>query len=164
MYIFTLNFLFALAFMTMNHPLSLGGILLVETILLALASGFLFFNFWFGYILFLIMVSGMLIMFIYMTSVASNEKFKMPQFHKYWILSSITGTLFALKADKFLLDLLNLSISTYPQTTHISYSSLTKYFNYPGMLALITLMIYLLITLIAIVKIIGKSSGSLRHT
>nr|YP_009937395.1 NADH dehydrogenase subunit 6 [Trigonopterus triradiatus]QNT26892.1 NADH dehydrogenase subunit 6 [Trigonopterus triradiatus] len=154
----------SIMFMTLNHPLSMGGILLAQTILMALTTGFFFLNFWFSYILFLIMIGGMLVMFIYMTSIASNEKFSMPKKSLLFMAtSSSLGLLIMIFLDYFFPLQLNLHSSMNSFNTQISNLCMNKYFNYPGMFMLICLMIYLLITLIAIVKITGKSKGTLRQ-
>nr|ARH54101.1 NADH dehydrogenase subunit 6 [Arachnobas tricolor] len=161
-----LNWTFSMIFLFLNHPLSLGCILLTQAILIALASGYMFFNFWFSYILFLIMIGGMLVMFIYMTSIASNEKFKLPKFMTlFCLLMFLTLSFMMILKDNFYTYMLNIQfLSSHPMNINFSMNlSLNKYFNYPGMFILISLMIYLLLTLIAIVKIIGKSSGTLRQ-
>nr|ARH54829.1 NADH dehydrogenase subunit 6 [Trigonopterus sp. 6 AH-2016] len=158
------SWMFSILFMTLNHPLSLGGLLLTQTILMALMTGFFFLNFWFSYILFLVMIGGMLVMFIYMTSIASNEKFKMPKKSMIFVFTStpiIIPMLFL--TDNFFPLQLSLFSSMNLFNSQIKNLCMNKYFNYPGMLMLICLMIYLLITLIAIVKITDKTSGTLRQ-
>nr|AXS66525.1 NADH dehydrogenase subunit 6 [Coleoptera sp. 29 KM-2017] len=161
-FILLLNFILSYLFILMNHPLSLGAILLMQTLTMSLITGFILHKFWFSYILFLIMIGGMLIMFIYMTSIASNEKFKIPKKISIFIItfSIIIFSLLYLKLDfsemysmKYfnLFNFLNLKLS------------LNKFFNYPNMKFLLFLMIYLLITLIMVVKITDKNSGPLRQ-
>nr|ARH55240.1 NADH dehydrogenase subunit 6 [Trigonopterus sp. 1 AH-2016] len=155
---------FSIMFMTINHPLSMGGILLVQTIFIALMSGMFFFNFWFSYILFLVMIGGMLVMFIYMTSIASNEKFSLPKKSLYFYSMSLvlTLTLFV-SMDKYP------SLQLYKNSSILMMEHLQKnffmdkFFNYPSMYILIALMIYLLITMIAIVKITSQPKGTLRQ-
>nr|AXS65978.1 NADH dehydrogenase subunit 6 [Curculionoidea sp. 22 KM-2017] len=161
-FILMLNMTFSYLFILMNHPLSLGGILLIQTILMSLLTGFIMHKFWFSYILFLIMIGGMLIMFIYMTSIASNEKFKIPSNISiaFTILSMLTlltllysldfSNMYPLKYFNFF-NFFNLKLS------------LNKFFNFPDMKFLLFLMIYLLITLIMVVKITDKNSGPLRQ-
>nr|ALF04098.1 NADH dehydrogenase subunit 6 [Eucryptorrhynchus brandti] len=160
-----LSWMFSILFMFMNHPLSLGCILLIQTILISLASGFFYLNFWFSYILFLIMIGGMLVMFIYMTSIASNEKFNMPK--KTLLFCSIYFLLLVFilfTMDNYFSNFLNLSMDSFQFFYLLNNNfSLSKFFNYPGMFIMIFLMIYLLITLIAIVKIVGKYTGTLRQ-
>nr|YP_010579439.1 NADH dehydrogenase subunit 6 [Lepidurus couesii]UNY33521.1 NADH dehydrogenase subunit 6 [Lepidurus couesii] len=62
-------------FMTLTHPLSMGLSLMMQSILICLLSGTLFMNYWFSYTLFLIFLGGLLVLFIYISSLASNELF-----------------------------------------------------------------------------------------
>nr|YP_010554812.1 NADH dehydrogenase subunit 6 [Sternochetus gravis]UYP50697.1 NADH dehydrogenase subunit 6 [Sternochetus gravis] len=161
--ILSLNWLFSFIFIFLNHPLSLGCILLIQTILISLSSGFLYFNFWFSYILFLVMIGGMLVMFMYMTSIASNEKFKMPKILPIWIILMIFILLSWKNKDPFYSNIFNHSIINLSQSNIMSNLTLNKFYNWPNSLIMMFLMIYLLITLIAIVKIIGKNFGTLRQ-
>nr|YP_009353591.1 NADH dehydrogenase subunit 6 [Curculio davidi]AQX92152.1 NADH dehydrogenase subunit 6 [Curculio davidi] len=162
--LFLLNLLFSIIFIYINHPLSLGGTLLIQTILMTMMSSFLFFNFWFSYILFLIMVGGMLVMFIYMTSIASNEKFKLPKnMLIYLMLILMVYSVTLLFVDKFYSMIISMKFNSLNQSFLIMNLNLSKFYNYPNLNLLIFLMIYLLITLIAVVKIIGKNTGSLRQ-
>nr|YP_009937421.1 NADH dehydrogenase subunit 6 [Trigonopterus carinirostris]QNT26931.1 NADH dehydrogenase subunit 6 [Trigonopterus carinirostris] len=159
-----MNWTFSMLFLGMNHPLSMGSILLIQTILVALYSGLIFLNFWFSYILFLVMIGGMLVMFMYMTSIASNEKFNLPKHSMYYSFISLMVTiLMTLFLDNYTFIQFFSSISSIQQTFHLSNLSMMKYFNFPGLYFMISLMIYLLITLIAIVKMIDKTQGTLRQ-
>nr|APX40249.1 NADH dehydrogenase subunit 6 [Psylliodes circumdatus] len=153
-----------LMFMFLNHPLSSGLILLTQTILTAFLSGFMNYNFWYSYILFLIMVGGMLILFIYMTSVASNEKFK---FNKNLIMIILFSTMIILLLMFIDLYYLNYFFNIQDmKNMNINYSnnlSLKKYFNYPNFNMMIMMITYLFITLIAVVKITNNSYGPLRQ-
>nr|WMQ52332.1 NADH dehydrogenase subunit 6 [Ceutorhynchus albosuturalis] len=160
-----LNLMFSIMFIFMNHPLSLGCILLIQTILIALVSGHFCLNYWFSYILFLIMVGGMLVMFIYMTSIASNEKFKLPKMMmKFFIIFTILIILFIMTMDQWMSHSLIYVLNQIDKSQEIMMNfSLNKLFNYPNFQLILFLMIYLLITLIAIVKIVGKPNGTLRQ-
>nr|ARH54777.1 NADH dehydrogenase subunit 6 [Trigonopterus sp. 7 AH-2016] len=150
-------------FMTMNHPLSLGAILLFQTIFMALSTGLVFFNFWFSYILFLIMIGGMLVLFIYMTSIASNEQFYLPKKSLFIYLLGFTIFVMIFMMDKFFSTQLNfLDIFNLQPWKKITFN-MNKYFNYPMLFIMISLMFYLFITLIAIVKITDKYLGTFRQ-
>nr|YP_009937434.1 NADH dehydrogenase subunit 6 [Trigonopterus kotamobagensis]QNT26944.1 NADH dehydrogenase subunit 6 [Trigonopterus kotamobagensis] len=162
--ILLLNWLFSLLFMSLTHPLSLGSILLIQTTLIAWASGFLYPSFWFSYILFLVMIGGMLVMFIYMTSVASNEKFSLPKRTLYFFCLSLSiFSLLSLFLNNQSFLPLNPSILPIQLLTPMNNMNMTKYFNFPSMSVLIFLMMYLLVTLIAIVKITDKTKSTLRQ-
>nr|UPL66008.1 NADH dehydrogenase subunit 6 [Embiophila sp.] len=69
------NMAMSIMFPLLQHPLSMGLLLILQTIMIALMTGAWIKSFWFSYILLITMVSGTLVLFIYMASVASNEKF-----------------------------------------------------------------------------------------
>nr|YP_010936425.1 NADH dehydrogenase subunit 6 [Curculio bimaculatus]WKW54878.1 NADH dehydrogenase subunit 6 [Curculio bimaculatus] len=162
--LFLLNWTFSIIFMLLNHPLSLGGTLLIQTILMTLMSSLFFYNFWFSYILFLIMVGGMLVMFIYMTSIASNEKFSFPKMPLIMLMTMVLMFILMLfLIDKFYSMIVSTKFNSLNQSLLIMSMNLSKFYNLPNMNLLIFLMIYLLITLIVVVKIIGKPFGSLRQ-
>lgn len=62
-------------FIIINHPVSLGLTLIFHTVLIRIATGVVGGNFWFSYVLFLVFLGGVLILFIYITRLASNELF-----------------------------------------------------------------------------------------
>jgi NADH-ubiquinone oxidoreductase chain 6 len=53
----------------------MGLVLIVHTIRIGVVTGIMARNFWFSYILFLVFLGGVLVLFIYITRLASNEKF-----------------------------------------------------------------------------------------
>nr|ALO76957.1 NADH deshydrogenase subunit 6 [Fleutiauxia armata] len=154
----------SIMFMFLKHPLSCGLILLIQTLLTSLMTGLMSLNYWYSYILLLIMVGGMLILFIYMTSIASNEKFKFSPKLTMMILllTMLTSLLFLI--DPYYMNEFNQIIELKPQETqpheNISFS---KYLNFPNSMLMTLMILYLLLALIAIVKIINLSYGSLRH-
>nr|QIV24767.1 NADH dehydrogenase subunit 6 [Pseudoplites inexpectatus] len=153
-----------MTFMFLNHPLSFGLILLLQTLCITLITGMMNFNFWFSYILFLIMVGGMLILFIYMTSVASNEKFKFSP--KLFSFISMMMLVLApiLFLDKTITNLFNISYEMLKQDNVYSNNlSLSKFFNMPMNLNLMVIIVYLLITLIVVVKLTNIQHGPLRQ-
>nr|AEP27732.1 NADH dehydrogenase subunit 6 [Brachycerus muricatus] len=157
----SMNFLF------MNHPLSLSIILILQTILISSLTGMLYYNYWFSYMLFLIMISGMLILFLYMTSVASNEKFNMPI--KLMFYSGLV-VLFSMILSLMMVDplLLNNFKNSFnmnynkEMNTHL-YLSMNKLFNQPSWMIFILMIIILFMTLIMTIKISGIKQGPLRQ-
>nr|ADO60480.1 NADH dehydrogenase subunit 6 [Peploptera acromialis] len=155
----------SIMFCLMNHPLSLGVMLLIQTILIALISGLMNLNFWFSYIVFLIMIGGMLVLFIYMTSIASNEKFKFSPTLLMYLYIVMMVSLFTLMIDS-MTPTLNIHMMESCLTSALKNPNFTlnKYMNYPHMVIYISMVIYLLMTLIAIVKITMKEKGALRQS
>nr|AZQ21162.1 NADH dehydrogenase subunit 6 [Rhaetus westwoodii] len=145
-----------------NHPLSLGLLLLIQSILIALISGWMNLTFWYSYIMLLIMIGGMLVLFMYMTNVASNEKFKFSPYMMMFTTSSLSLLVLSLPfTDQWIINTKTL-ISESILSPH-SLSSLNKYLNFPAILVSAALIIYLLITMIIVIKIINIKHGPLRH-
>nr|YP_009499550.1 NADH dehydrogenase subunit 6 [Anastrangalia sequensi]ASL05664.1 NADH dehydrogenase subunit 6 [Anastrangalia sequensi] len=159
-----LLFSMSITFLFLNHPLTLGSVLLVQTILISIITGLLTYNFWFSYILFLIMIGGMLILFIYMTSIASNEKFKFS--YKLFLMMMIMLTLMFLAnmIDSYF-NYINLNIQDLNTMIMLKpYNlSMTKFMNWPNNMIIFMMITYLLITLIAVVKITKIQYGPLRQ-
>nr|QNE85665.1 NADH dehydrogenase subunit 6 [Muscina levida] len=165
--IMTLMIILNFVFMNMKHPLSMGLILLIQTTFVSLMTGLIAKSFWFSYILFLVFIGGMLVLFIYVTSLASNEMFTFSI--KLMIFSFILfafSMMFLMFIDKFdYLNYFNIEIEkiiNYHYYNTENSLSINKLYNYPNNLLTIMLMNYLLITLIAIVKITNLHKGPLR--
>nr|QNE85437.1 NADH dehydrogenase subunit 6 [Helina latitarsis] len=163
----SLMFIFNFIFMNMKHPLAMGFMLLIQTTLICMISGMMIKTFWFSYILFLVFLGGMLVLFIYVTSLASNEMFSFSmKLISMSLMIFILMMMMMMYIDKnFLLMYSNLetnsilNLNSYMMENSIS---LNKLYNYPNNLITILLMNYLLITLIAIVKITKLFKGPLR--
>nr|ALO76702.1 NADH deshydrogenase subunit 6 [Melittomma sp. MEL01] len=141
-------------FLTMNHPLTLGLMLITQTTMVSLITGSMSPSFWFSYIIFIIMVGGMLVIFIYMTSIASNEELS-------WNPMSIAIPILALPISWLTpaVEKANLEASN-PQ---VQMNTLNKLINMPSNMMIILLIIYLLIALIAVVNISKSGKGPLRQ-
>nr|UOU85289.1 NADH dehydrogenase subunit 6 [Compsobata cibaria] len=166
--LYTLMLILSIIFMQMNHPLAMGLMLLIQTMVICLMTGLMAKTFWFSYILFLVFLGGMLVLFIYVTSLASNEMFSFSM--KLTINSLIMLFLMiimSLIVDKTML--VNF-LTNNDMSSNINYYTfynenslnLNKLYNYPTNLITLLLMNYLLITLIAIVKITKLFHGPLR--
>nr|YP_010692558.1 NADH dehydrogenase subunit 6 [Argopistes sexvittatus]WBV77040.1 NADH dehydrogenase subunit 6 [Argopistes sexvittatus]WBV77053.1 NADH dehydrogenase subunit 6 [Argopistes sexvittatus] len=163
MFLMPLLMMNSLMLIFMKHPLSCGLMLLIQTIMTALITGLMNYNFWYSYILFLVMIGGMLILFIYMTSIASNEKFKFNMnLFKMMMLIFLLNMLLILIFDNFYFNTMN-QLQEMMINKNYNNLSLMKYFNYPSYFIMIMLISYLFITLIAAVKMTKSSYGSLRQ-
>nr|AXS65758.1 NADH dehydrogenase subunit 6 [Tenebrionoidea sp. 21 KM-2017] len=156
-----INLILSLIFIMLQHPLSLGLILLSQTITISMISGNFCYNFWFSYIIFLIMVGGMLILFIYMTSIASNEKFKL-KFNILFLIPFIILTLIPSMFWNININTLNNDMMNFNLNNLINIS-MTKLIHFPSYYILMFLISYLFLTLIAVVKISNLNHGPLRQ-
>nr|WKU84099.1 NADH dehydrogenase subunit 6 [Parhelophilus versicolor] len=166
--LYSLTLIASFIFIQMNHPLSMGLMLLIQTILVSCITGLMTKSFWFSYILFLIFIGGMLVLFIYMTSLASNEMFSLSMKMTF---SSIIGlgllTLMILFMDKMLLSINLINNEMNPIINMDSFIpenslNLIKLYNYPSNMITILLINYLLITMIASIKITKLFYGPIR--
>lgn len=160
-------FIFNLIFINTKHPLIIGFILLIQTTLICILSRMISKNFWFSYILFLVFIGGILVLFIYVTSLASNEIFSLSIKHTYIIIIIffISMLIISIIDKNLLLLYTNLEINPIVNiNSYITENSITIYklYNYPNNLLTIFLINYLLITLIAIIKITKLHKGPLR--
>nr|QQQ88046.1 NADH dehydrogenase subunit 6 [Silba sp. LW-2021] len=166
--LYSLTLITSLIFMQMNHPLAMGLVLLIQTVLISLITGLMTKSFWFSYILFLIFLGGMLVLFIYVTSLASNEMFSLSMKLTIFSLGIFMTIMFiSLFLDKSMSSFFYMNQemeSIFNMHSYISENSLSlnKLYNYPTNLITFLLMNYLLITLIAVVKITKLFYGPLR--
>nr|YP_010946632.1 NADH dehydrogenase subunit 6 [Margattea nimbata]WGO57350.1 NADH dehydrogenase subunit 6 [Margattea nimbata] len=143
-----------------NHPMIMGMILLIQTILIMLLTGMMSQSFWFSYILFLIFIGGMLILFIYVTSLASNE---MISLSKKTLIIMLMFTVILLISTNFIQMNLNTQDNFLFTNMNNSLNNQTmKLYNLPTQLITILLGSYLFLSLIAVVKIINIFKGPLR--
>nr|WRO45176.1 NADH dehydrogenase subunit 6 [Taocantharis businskae] len=148
----------------LSHPLSLGLNLLVQTIMIAAITGSMSLNFWLSYLLFLVMVGGMLILFMYMTSIASNEKFYFSKNLVMMMIFMMTAIIILLIFSSFNKFYMTMNLDSIQFLSHSSYEiSPNKYFINNSKFILSMLIVYLFITLIAIVNISSNNYGPLRQ-
>nr|AKK32517.1 NADH dehydrogenase subunit 6 [Aenictopecheidae sp. PJ-2015] len=140
-----------------KHPLSLGFNLMIQTINLSIFIGFMNKQFWFSYILLLILLSGMLVLFIYMASIASNEKFNTSNLMIKLLMYMLMMILLIIIKKEFFMNLMNYNTMTY----YINMMTLIKIFNMNLNLSLM-MILYLLIIMITVNYIINIFEGPMR--
>nr|YP_010714125.1 NADH dehydrogenase subunit 6 [Menida metallica]WDD39688.1 NADH dehydrogenase subunit 6 [Menida metallica] len=143
----------SLIMLMLNHPLSMGLILIIQTMITGIIIGYMMGSFFFSYIIIIIILSGALVLFIYMASVASNEKFKSPV--KMMVLSST----FMVMA---IIILTNYNFNYFNNFMFMNEISLIKIFNMITAQLTMLIIIYLLFTMIVISNIAKVDEGPLR--
>nr|YP_009045192.1 NADH dehydrogenase subunit 6 [Athyma selenophora]AHA03543.1 NADH dehydrogenase subunit 6 [Athyma selenophora] len=152
-----------------NHPLAMGLLILIQTLIICLISGMLINTYWFSYILFLVFLGGLLVLFIYVSSMASNELFKMHIISKFSIIYMLFILIFSFFFKNNLIwmnfnfndEMINLFNSTLFFNNEYNFN-LSKLYNKQNYWMMMMMIIYLFITLIAIVKITNIFFGPLR--
>nr|ASM82706.1 NADH dehydrogenase subunit 6 [Ceratomantis saussurii] len=153
----------SIIFLFLNHPLSMGLILFLQTIFICMITGFMSLSFWFSYILILIYLGGMLVLFMYITSLASNEMF----FYSNNIIFMMV-LLFMTFSLIYYMNL-NYPMNLYENMENSTISNpmfnnfLLKMYNQSINMITILIAAYLFLTLIAVVKIINIFKGPLRQ-
>ncbi|YP_011102175.1 NADH dehydrogenase subunit 6 (mitochondrion) [Maniola hyperantus] len=153
-----------------NHPISMGLMILMQTLFICLLLGMLINSYWFSYILFLVFLGGLLVLFIYVSSIASNELLNFSFLNKFIFFTPIMIFTFIIIITKNNLNWLNFSfnedmnnfINTFLFTYNENNINLFKLYNEQTYLLMIMMIIYLFITLIAVVKITNIFFGPLR--
>nr|YP_009144465.1 NADH dehydrogenase subunit 6 [Asbolus verrucosus]AKJ52251.1 NADH dehydrogenase subunit 6 [Asbolus verrucosus] len=156
----TLNVTLSLMFIMMTHPLSMGMMLLAQTLVIAMMTKNFTYNSWFSYIMFLILIGGMLILFMYMTSIASNEKFSINM--KMMSIPIITMTTTLIPSMYLNISTINNEMKMMNMNMTIN-TSMIKYINFPANLILLFMIMYLFLALVATVKITNIKNGPIRQ-
>nr|YP_010329912.1 NADH dehydrogenase subunit 6 [Cucullia pustulata]UNP54661.1 NADH dehydrogenase subunit 6 [Cucullia pustulata] len=161
---------FSLLMMFLNNPLSMGLMILIQTLLTCLLSGMMIKTYWFSYILFLTFLGGLLVLFIYISSIASNEMFKSYFNMKIIFLFFFFMMMIFLMIFSNNISWMNLSVNSDMENflnlkmffNNENKISLNKLYNNQTFMIMMMLVIYLFITLIAVVKITNIFYGPLR--
>nr|YP_011010521.1 NADH dehydrogenase subunit 6 [Ventidius harrisoni]WPW47149.1 NADH dehydrogenase subunit 6 [Ventidius harrisoni]WPW47162.1 NADH dehydrogenase subunit 6 [Ventidius harrisoni] len=144
-------------FVMLKHPLSMGFNLILLTMIISFTMTLIMKYSWYSYILILVMLGGMLILFMYMASIASNEIMKFSM--KMTILSLTIMTLSVLMFNNEMIMMNEMIIETLENPQNMS---MKKLFN--GQTSFMTMMmaLYLLITMIYIIYITKSFEGPMR--
>nr|YP_009544112.1 NADH dehydrogenase subunit 6 [Cosmoscarta bispecularis]AZJ53287.1 NADH dehydrogenase subunit 6 [Cosmoscarta bispecularis] len=152
-------------FMNMKHPLSMGSMLMIQTTLSCMLNGMNSYSYWFSYILFITFIGGMMVLFIYMSSIASNEKFKFSIKLLLMTLMMVMLMMLMINVDPNLM-IKNINSETMSflnsKNNNKEMSSIMKMFNFPSMMISMMMILYLLFTMISVVKITNIKEGPLR--
>nr|YP_008815848.1 NADH dehydrogenase subunit 6 [Celaenorrhinus maculosa]AGZ17862.1 NADH dehydrogenase subunit 6 [Celaenorrhinus maculosa] len=168
----SLSMIFLSLFMLfLKHPLSMGLMILIQTFMVCLISGMISYTYWFSYILFLTFLGGLLVLFIYVASIASNEMFIFTFKNKILMFFMFVITPFLSTFFMNNLNWMNLFINSHEMNNFFNFMlffnnenciNLSKLYNSQTYFLMIMMIIYLLITLIAVVKITNIFYGPLR--
>nr|UGS80513.1 NADH dehydrogenase subunit 6 [Polypsocus corruptus] len=161
-----LSFTSSLLFFYLTNPLTLGLTLIFHTIFLSLFMGKMMKSFWFIYLLMLVFIGGMLVLFIYVTSIFPNEKFLFNQFNLMnlliMLILMIMPYLFYNLFFKFNLPLNSFKLILNCTENYLMMNSL-KMFNSNTNILLIFMINYLFYCMIIVIKITNFSKGPLRQ-
>uniref|UniRef100_UPI0030FE82A2 NADH dehydrogenase subunit 6 n=1 Tax=Salurnis marginella TaxID=1453305 RepID=UPI0030FE82A2 len=148
----------------MKHPMSMGAMLIIQTILSASFMSNFSTTTWYSYILYVTTIGGLMIMFMYMSSIASNEKFKFLNKKTMMIIPLMMAMMTILDKDDTLTNMQNMETikENFIQTEEIK--STSKFFNTKKMNLTIMMILTLLLTMISVTNISNSFEGPLKKT
>nr|YP_009159614.1 NADH dehydrogenase subunit 6 [Metanephrops thomsoni]AKQ49248.1 NADH dehydrogenase subunit 6 [Metanephrops thomsoni] len=154
-------------FTRLLHPLAMGLCLVVQTVMISITAGLNNSSFWFSYILFLIFLGAMLVLFIYVASLASNEPFKFSSLALMAFISftALSLCLILIKDPLYMtsdVNVLSSSLCSALFTPNLTQSLISAIYSNPTMSFTLFMVLYLLLTLIVVVKIMTMYSSPLR--
>nr|WPW47227.1 NADH dehydrogenase subunit 6 [Halobates flaviventris] len=154
---FMIMIMMATTMMVLKHPLSMGFNLILITFLSSIIMGIWMKYTWYSYILVLVMLGGMLVLFMYMASIASNEimKFSFKTLIMMFISMIISMTL--LKEE-----MLSYSPAIIQTMDGQQNMSMMKLFNTQSSIITIMMALYLLMTMIYVIFITNTFEGPMR--
>nr|QUL61660.1 NADH dehydrogenase subunit 6 [Orthopagus splendens] len=145
---------------SMKHPISMGTMMIIQTTMMCIQQTNKNFSPWFSYMMFITIIGGMMVMFMYMASIASNNKFKMNiMIFIMWMFMIIS--IYKINSLSFIVSMEEKKMDI---ITMQEMKSTLKTFNKPKMLLTILMMMILLITMISVTKISSTFEGPLKNT
>nr|YP_010274428.1 NADH dehydrogenase subunit 6 [Pochazia confusa]UJT96872.1 NADH dehydrogenase subunit 6 [Pochazia confusa] len=149
--------------MTVKHPLSMGSILMIQTIMVSNKMSMDSNSSWFSYILFITIIGGMMVMFMYMSSIASNEKFKLNM--KQTIMITMMIILMIMMMSDSSMEYLNKMTEKKKMIMQKEEVKITtKFFNLNKMNVTILMMMILLLTMVIVTNMSSTFEGPLKKT
>merc|ERR1712212_1032302 len=131
------------------HPISLGLVLIFYSLLIGVARIMIRAP-WFFYLLVLVFLGGVIILIIYISTLAANEKFRAPTSFRVLIL------IFIIIGASFTIISYN-----YRNKTSFNINIVINLYEYSNGSLSIFLITYLLITMICVVKLVKFEKGPL---
>nr|YP_009750105.1 NADH dehydrogenase subunit 6 [Enoplops potanini]QIJ46464.1 NADH dehydrogenase subunit 6 [Enoplops potanini] len=149
------SMLLSFIFIWLKHPISAGILIILQTFMISMMTGLMLGSFWFSYIIMIMMLSGILVLFIYMASVASNEKFNMSI--KLMTISIIV-LMIALMVQLYADNELTMNNEEFTMNNIQLNSLFNKKFKFLTMM----MVLYLFFAMITVSQIVNISEGPLR--
>nr|WRQ18196.1 NADH dehydrogenase subunit 6 [Igerna wilsoni] len=135
-------------------PMSMGISLLIQTMMMILIMNKMMTSSWFIMITFLMMIGGLLIIFTYMSSIASNEKFKL-NFKSLYLIMIMLMMFDEMMIEEQIIEKQELLEEKFEKI------SLMKMYSKTMTLTMM-MILFLLLSMISIAKIVKLHEGPLR--
>nr|YP_010170678.1 NADH dehydrogenase subunit 6 [Pyrops candelaria]ACH42497.1 NADH dehydrogenase subunit 6 [Pyrops candelaria]QRZ60685.1 NADH dehydrogenase subunit 6 [Pyrops candelaria] len=146
----------------MKHPLSMGFMLMVQTTMLCLNQSTISKTPWYMYVMFLTTVGGLMIMFMYMASIASNEKFKLSiKMMMVWTMMTMM-TMMMTNIDLTMECMYKMTEMKMQSTEMSEEKSTSKFFMMNKMNITMMMMMILILTMVSVTNISSTFEGPLK--
>nr|YP_010586261.1 NADH dehydrogenase subunit 6 [Hydromanicus melli]UZZ44023.1 NADH dehydrogenase subunit 6 [Hydromanicus melli] len=151
--------------MITKNPLLMGFLIIIQTLMLCLMMNFNSSIYWMSYITYLIMLGGILILFMYMCSISSNETIKFNPKIIFISTPFLAFMMFNFLSMNWInknMTMTNYSIDFFFNNNNII--NISKMYNKFSMIMTIMLIIYLLISLTMVTTFANNDLGPLRSS
>uniref|UniRef100_A0AAU6PC39 NADH dehydrogenase subunit 6 n=1 Tax=Ledropsis sp. TaxID=3133679 RepID=A0AAU6PC39_9HEMI len=140
------------------NPLSMGVLLLLYSFFVCLFVAKIMLSSWFCIIIMLVMIGGLLVIFMYISSISSNEKFKLK--FKFYLFLFFLGVL---GLDEFLFDFHCFDYINMINFMNLSdLFSMVSFYDVSCFSLTFFLVIYLIFTMVVVSNIMKHYMGPLR--
>nr|QHV34330.1 NADH dehydrogenase subunit 6 [Gessius sp. 'rufidorsus'] len=140
----------------LKNPMSMGMLLMMQTLLSTMIMSLMLKTSWFPMITFLMMIGGLMIIFMYMTSISSNEKFKLNLKIMLMMIIMMVIPLESMISEIQINENMDMKYKT------IEKLSLMKMYSKKSISMCLLMVMYLLLSMITISKIVKHNEGPLR--
>nr|YP_010735817.1 NADH dehydrogenase subunit 6 [Erianthus versicolor]WEL32787.1 NADH dehydrogenase subunit 6 [Erianthus versicolor] len=145
-----------------NQPMTMVMWIIIQTMMVIYFTGSFEESFWMSYIMLLIFLGGMMVLFIYITSIASNEMMS-TKWSTKMIMIIMTMSMMMIMMDwNIMFTEMNNSETMNMFKKETNY--LKKMFNWPNNMMMFLVMMYLFFTLMVISKIVKTNEGPMRSS
>nr|QWS05450.1 NADH dehydrogenase subunit 6 [Cromna sinensis] len=148
----------------MKHPMSLGSVLITQTILMSTIMSKKSNSTWYSYILFITMIGGLMIMFMYMSSIASNEMFKTPSKKKMLMILTLMIMISLMNENEPMITWQSMEMNKMNFMEIEEVKSTSKFFNSNKLSITILMILTLLLTMVSVTNISSSFEGPLKKT
>lgn len=149
-------------FLVSNHPLFIGFTLITVRIIFSILIFLNSSTAWISYILMVVFLRGSIVIFIYITSISSNELFKF-NISYVWLYLIISGLfIFLRRKSKTFENSLNRLNSIKAELNRNSIEIIYKTYSRPLSLMTLFIILYLLLVIVVAVKITISTKAPVR--
>nr|QKK36453.1 NADH dehydrogenase subunit 6 [Trioza erytreae] len=139
---------------TLTSPVTMGFMLLLQSIISCIIMREMLYSSWIPFTTFLMIVSGLMIVFTYVTSICSNNKFKLINFKPFMYSMLVIFMLF--KFNVYLIYNDNFQLNDH------SYTEFFKLYIAMNIFSSFFMFIYLLIILLIMINLMNSNKAPMR--